>query len=270
MRKVTDLKENECISFKNKEEFKAILELNPKNDVKKIVWKDYRKRTIYYPCDNNKKGSYSSINHAESYNYTIHTASDFLQPTYQLTKTQIIEISEDGSLVKELFPDCFEEEYSESGWYYATCHGIEDYLCHFENPKTLTAKYWFSPHLEFVSLNAIFHKIQRKGKTEEVETFLVNEAKKRGFEVGIKFENMNNKFIQTIISEPYFSEISNTLHVKSPKEDWDKGNSNPCIFNNGTWAEIIQTPNDVIKVIETYGTDKLITFIEAYDNRNSK
>jgi len=169
-----------------------------------------------------------------------------------------------------LFPDVFEEEYTESGWYYATCHGIEDFLCHFENPKTLTAKYWFNPHLQFIVCEGVFHKIQRKAKTEEVETFLVNEAKKRGFEVGIKFENMNNKFIQTIISEPYFSEISNTLHVKSPKEDWDKGNSNPCIFNNGTWAEIIQTPNDVIKVIETYGTDKLITFIEAYDNSNSK
>ena len=139
MRKVTDLKENECIHCATKEEFKAILELNPKNDVKKIVWKDYRKRTIYYPCYNNKKGSYSSINHAESYNYTIHPASDFIQPTYQLTKTQIIEISENGSLVKELFPDCFET-----------------------------------------------------------------------------------------------------------------------------------TPNDVIKVIETYGTDKLITLIEAYDNSNSK
>jgi len=263
MRKVTDLKENECIHCATKEEFKAILELNPKNDVKKIVWKDYRKRTIYYPCDNNKKGSYSSINHAESYNYTIHTASDFLQPTYQLTKTQIIEISEDGSLVKELFPDCFEEEYSESGWYYATCHGIEDYLCHFENPKTLTAKYWFSPHLEFVSLNAIFHKIQRKGKTEEVETALVNEAKRRGFVKGnvIKECLHGGDFNAKLVKGYLFEYESNQLWINSKTNGY-----NVCIFDNGTWAEIIQPPNDVIKVIETYGKDKLITLIESYDH----
>ena len=139
MRKVTDLKENECIHCATKEEFKAILRLNPKNTCEPSWWRTWEKETIYFPYHQNQTGTFDRLSYAERNNYPIHPASDFLQPTYQLTKTQIIEIAENGSLVKELFPDVFET-----------------------------------------------------------------------------------------------------------------------------------TPNDVIKVIETYGTDKLITFIEAYDNRNSK
>jgi len=263
MKKVTDLKENECIHCATKEEFKSILELNPNNTVEKSVWKYYREETIYYPCDDNKKGSYSSINHAKNYNYTIHPASDFLQPTYQLTKEQILQIAKNCSLVKELFPDVFEEEYTEKGWYYATCHGTEDYLCYFEKPKTLVAKYWFSPSLYFAGCEGTFNKIQRKGNTKEVKTALVNEAKRRGFEgkerLVWKIDGVRYSISNPELSYFEYEKESNILFFA-------KG----IVFDNGTWAEIITTQNDVIKVIETYGKDKLITLIEAYDNRNSK
>ena len=41
-----------------------------------------------------------------------------------------------------------------------------------------------------------------------------------------------------------------------------------CLFKDGKLAEIITTPIEVIKVIETYGKDKLITLIEAYNGNN--
>ena len=107
MKKVTDLKENECIHCATKEEFKAILELNPKNTVKTYQWEVEKENTVYYPIRLDG-GAYGNYNKAKLKDMIIHPASDFLQPTYQLTKSQIIEIAENGSLVKELFPDVFE------------------------------------------------------------------------------------------------------------------------------------------------------------------
>ena len=193
---------------------------------------------------------------------------------YKITKEQILAIEKVGGAdvslyLKETFPEVFKTELEVGKWY--KMKGDTHFLCNFNgNIGNNGNSYGFNLKGEWMDNSMCFHNSDTyvEATPEEVETALVNEAKKRGFEVGVKFENMNNKFIQTIISKPYFSEISNTLHVKSPKEDWDKGNSNPCIFNNGTWAEILQTPNDVIKVIETYGKDKLITLIEAYNGKN--
>jgi hypothetical protein len=34
------------------------------------------------------------------------------------------------------------------------------------------------------------------------------------------------------------------------------------IFQNGTWATIIETPTDIITIVEKYGKDKVISLIE--------
>ena len=108
MKKVTDLKENECIHCTTKEEFKAILELNPKNDVDLKCWYNEKEETVYYPAKDYLRGDFNSLEYAKEESHTIHPASDFLQSTYQLTKSQVIQVAENGSLVKELFPDVFE------------------------------------------------------------------------------------------------------------------------------------------------------------------
>jgi len=261
MKKVTDLKENECIHCATKKEFKAILGLNPKNTVEKRVWKDYREETIYYPCDDNKKGGYSGINHAKEYNYTIHHASDFLQPTYQLTKEQIIEIAENGSLVKDLFPDAFEKSLKSNLWNFVTSKiGFEYLIYGNEKDKkgnyigygfSLDRKkyYYESP---FITDEQI--KYSRLATPEEVETALVNEAKRRGFKG-------KERLVWEIDGARYLISNPELSYFEYEKESSILFFAKGIVFDNGTWAEIITTPNDVIKVIETYGADKLITLI---------
>ena len=121
--------------------------------------------------------------------------------TYQLTKEQILAIAENPSLVKELFPDCFEED-------------------------------------------------------------LITEVKKRGYKKDVVIKNHQGVFV--------LDELDLVFSKKPNYGVWTRQGYGVWLIMNGTWAEIITTPNDVIKVIETYRTDKLLTFIEAYDNSNSK
>lgn len=94
---------------------------------------------------------------------------------------------------------------------------------------------------------------------------MVNEAKRRGFVKGnvIKECLHGGDFNAKLVKGYLFEYESNQLWINSKTNGY-----NVCIFDNGTWAEIIQPPNDVIKVIETYGKDKLITLIEAYNGKN--
>ena len=78
MKKVTDLKENECIHFETKEQFEKILKLNPFNSVPFVFWEDNKEETVYYPFSYGKTGAYGSLNYAKSENHTIHKASEFL------------------------------------------------------------------------------------------------------------------------------------------------------------------------------------------------
>jgi len=261
MKKVTDLKENECIHCATKEEFKAILDLNPKNTCELSYWETWRGQTIYFPYHLSQTGTWDKLSYARRNNYTIHPASDFLQPTYQLTKSQIIEISEDGSLVKELFPDVFEVELEVGKWY--NWINKELLFCVTEIKRNRIYYYGFD--------DGVYNKIEwihkdndfEPATPEEVETALVNEAKRRGFVKGnvIKECLHGGDFNAKLVKGYLFEYESNQLWINSKTNGY-----NVCIFDNGTWAEIIQPPNDVIKVIETYGKDKLITLIESYDH----
>ena len=78
---------------------------------------------------------------------------------------------------------------------------------------------------------------------KEVEEALIKEAKRRGFEKGVKFIKLSNGVVQTVDCLPYFQ--YGRLAVLSPKTEWSSvykgGCSNPSIFDNGKWAEIVET-----------------------------
>ena len=263
MKKVTELKEKECIHCTTKEEFKAILELNQKNNCESSYWYSYKENTIYFPYHKNQKGTFAYLEFAKKNNYTIHPASDFLQPTYQLTKSQIIEIAENGSLVKELFPDVFEVELEVRRWYKSEEYGlwfIEELIDHSREKS-----YGINKKGNWVKSGLRFKCNDYKPATpEEVETALVNEAKRRGFVDGVTILSTGINGWKSDVFEPF----SGVFSYKEKLNILECNYGNGHIFENGTWAEILQTPNDVIKVIETYGTDKLLTFIEAYNGKN--
>lgn len=277
MKKVTDLKENKCIHCTTKEEFKAILKLNPENNVEVDSWKYYKEETVYYPFYRNGKGGYGSLNFAQRRNCPIHPASDFLQPTYQLTKEQLIEIAENGSLVKELFPDVFEVKLEAGKWYK---HYLDFYKANVlflfngkyetkSNGKSYPCGIGFNTDGKYCDDEKGWTNLTNiePATAQEVETALVNEAKRRYTNEKVLAFNLdlmcgNPKSVKLDLKKSHL-DSNNRLWVNA-------GEYNAIVFKNGKWAEIIQTPIEVIKLIEVHGKDKLITLIEAYDNRNSK
>ena len=70
---------------------------------------------------------------------------------------------------------------------------------------------------------------------EEVETALINEAKKRGFEEGVKYEELHIK--------GRICEIKG--NIKYHKSSEDLRNDGWCLFHNGKWATIIEQPAEM-------------------------
>jgi len=171
---------------------------------------------------------------------------------YQLTKSQLIEISENGSLVKELFPDVFEVELEVGKWYkrdkeLIVWNGGED-------TYGFTSEGYFS---ENMLCSIITYPVP--ATPEEVETAFKNYFIEKGVVNGVEVKCLDIEIVYIF-----------DLEYKT-KFDFDDNSfymGGVCLFKDGKIAEIIQTQNDVIKVIETYGTDKLLTFIEAYNGKN--
>ena len=233
-------------------------------DVINVVKQPYEKRNIAFIKSNEKELliTIKGLELVESL------------PTYQLTKSQIIEIAENGSLVKELVPDVFDKPLELNKWYKCPKLGKAIFYITEIFEDEITA-YGFSYQGVWENENDFTGRINKDiipATPEEVETALINEAKRRGYKNGVEIVDIyNGKTNQdtTIVSSNKFDYEK----VKAGSIQGDmalRDSDGNIIFHNGNWASIIQTPKDVIKVIETYGTDKLITLIEAYDNRNSK
>ena len=76
--KVKDLKENEVIHCKTKEQFGKIIALNPKNHCVADAWNYEELNTCYYPKGYNNTGSHDSIEYYRNSGYTIYQAEQFL------------------------------------------------------------------------------------------------------------------------------------------------------------------------------------------------
>ena len=86
--------------------------------------------------------------------------------------------------------------------------------------------------------------------TEEVETALIEEAKRRGFKEGVMFYYCNRGskgIIGEYVDETYF--YDNQLRFKGS-----------TIFENGKWAEIITEPKVVVNGYEMEQEDGCVKF----------
>lgn len=106
--------------------------------------------------------------------------------------------------------------------------------CYFDNPD--------NPNYNF----GLCH-IKDLAKEKEIENYLIEEAKRRGFKIGIKFFNIERPSIIQSLSKFDFRYYldGDSLYGYAPIEEWGKGNSNPSIYKNGVWAEIVPNIPDI-------------------------
>jgi hypothetical protein len=151
--------------------------------------------------------------------------------TFTITKEQIIEASNDGSKLKEWFPSVFEIELNR----YYKWKGFRPTIGFVDRKTSLSDCYGFSHTIQGICKKEYdsLHKSKLELATpEEVETALVNEAKKRGFKDGVKIKQpFNNDNITNCLYEDSFTFDKNEL--------WYGGSR---IFSYGKWATILPQP----------------------------
>lgn len=171
---------------------------------------------------------------------------------YEIISTeQIKKIYDNPELLKTLFPNAFLEA---GKWYLRTFMG-DTGLFNFsgrcdENNNPLG--YGINICEDWVYLNEVgwLYDEIRPATPEEVGIALMTEAKKRGYEYGVKIRGISTNF-SFVIHDDYFKFYKDT-NVLTLGDN--------LIFENGEWAEIIKETEIELtldEIAEKFGVDKV-------------
>jgi len=159
----------------------------------------------------------------------------YKEPMYTITKEQILELKD--PIVKEWFPNVFETRLEVGKWY------KDKYKRLFQVTSLLNYKECLG--IGFGCIGGYYgneHKLpweingsEVEATEQEVETALINEAKKRGFKNGVWVKTINGTK-KRIKGDLFFYFKENKIMSM-----FDFDGMNGLIFHNGKWAEIIPT-----------------------------
>ena len=166
--------------------------------------------------------------------------------------------------IEEIFPKLFEADFKEGDW-------VKIYERHGSvlRIESLNSESWFwstalkTPY-QFNGQTRNYHNpgiIKRKATKEEIETALINEAKKRFGEKPIKD---CTKFV----FNGERKEISNLSGMGWESCYYNASQDNlqyhgMVLYEKGQWAEIVnEIPDDLQKVIDRIGKDKILKHLE--------
>jgi len=170
--------------------------------------------------------------------------------TYEITKEQILELQKYATVsvskkIKNWFPDAFKEELEVGKWYRLSAN--KDVIV-FYKEKATDFNLFNAKGYGFYMNN--WEDIRRYwtltsdpqdwalATPQEVETALINEAKKRGFVEGVECNH--------ILYDLYFGSKINienedfVFDVKDNSLDYSNQNQSYRIFKDGVWAKIIE------------------------------
>lgn len=194
---------------------------------------------------------------------------------FKISREVLLKLADNNSYSEEILkkecPKLFKSELKVNNYYWVKHTSLENALV-FIQGKDVTHTYGFSHYFEFTDMyrNDLLHTtyksdIIRKATPQEVETALINEAKKRALTPNnLKNINCLEGYSKERTQTYYNNKTAKFEYEKSTNTLWLINGSflSICIFNNGTWSEIIETPTDIITIVEKYGKDKLIKLIE--------
>ena len=300
--KISPMENKRAILCKTQEEFNGVLEIFEKKGWKwcnkenptslKSEWNKYNINTCL-SYENN-----FTICNKESYvhdNYTILSFEQFLEEELKNNLT-INKTMENDNLKKEfenLKNDLnkklneFEnkinnnekscQEYQPGDWLYCSHEGrnVERVLFKFKEFKNNDYFYselyqinecGFRCELLYDSIlsNCSYYSSIVRATPEQIKEFLTIVAKHKGYKEGTRFKNIDGDDYINTIDECNFNYGSKeySLRVVSPVEEWDDSCSNPAIYLNGKWAEIIEELVIPKIIIDGYKP--------IYDKKNNK
>ena len=171
---------------------------------------------------------------------------------YKITKEQILAIEKVGGAdvslyLKETFPEVFKTELEVGKWY--KMKGNTHFLCNFNgNIGNNGNSYGFNLNGEWMDNSMCFHNSDTyvEATPEEVESALINEAKKRGFVEGVEFICLiSGKKGKTecpgFLYEGAYGKNSNSLETS-----FAETSINGVLYKDGKWATILPQEKTVV------------------------
>lgn len=188
---------------------------------------------------------------------------------YEITKYQIEKLADESSIVKdclkEWFPEAFKTELELNKWY---VYGRS--LLNYQglNNKDLIQAYGFLEDKSWMETSNCGNDFKqwKEATPEEVETALINEAKKRGYKEGVTITWKNKpKLIYTLGDDEFDYLRSNNVLVFG----------NYGIFDGEQWAEILPQEKTLVpmeKALKIIAKKMKVSpeNIEIEDDRNHR
>lgn len=157
---------------------------------------------------------------------------------FKISKEQIDELARMNAVIKErlneYFPEAFKKELEVGRWY--KHNSTEALICYQGNEKSYGISNWGHWSNGYYAANAL---LWREATTEEIESALINEAKKKGYKKG-NFKCLVERECEFNKNTHEWSFQQNGLFTAP----FGKGGS--CLFQDGIWAEILPTEKTVI------------------------
>lgn len=190
---------------------------------------------------------YTDPKQGKQWNRNIVPASDFLPKKKKKVTREWVrqEIAKYLSTAIQEEPAATKNALEVGKWYKSTKH--QKVLLYYTGKEY--ENYGFSPMGEWTTRVRMKEAdIYTEATPEEVETALINEAKKRGYKEGTVINGISENDIKALrcVLADKMEYYGNVLHGLTPEEHWDRNNSNPSIFKNGKWAEIVSPPEPEI------------------------
>lgn len=144
--------------------------------------------------------------------------------------------------IEKEFPDLFEKELEIGRWY---VYGSN--LLNYQglNHKDLIQAYGFLGDKSWMETSNCGNdfKAWKEATTEEVESVLIAEAKKRGYKKGVRIKGLGTGEIWTLPNGEFeYLENANVLWFGNPNDDYDGFD----VFHDGKWAEILPEEKTII------------------------
>jgi len=245
--------------FKNAKEVKCLFTEKIYDILKAIIREDNKNQfEAYFEKENDYCRLYKFGNYAEIISY--------IEPTTEVRNSVLLQLADNNSYSEEILkkecPKLFENKLEVGKWYKQNPMFGKLIFCFqgsFGNPTENV--YGFDSEGIFKTKLGIHKEEINKyvlATPQVVETALIQEAKKRGYKNGVVVNSfIHNKELE--IKEDYKIEYLSDGHDKL-----HFGVNGTCcvvVYQKGKWAEIIETPTDIITIVEKYGKDKVQEYL---------
>jgi len=104
---------------------------------------------------------------------------------------------------------------------------------------------------------------------KEVEEALIKEAEKR-YKIGDKIKSLDNYDFHIIGGFEFdFYQTENDMTIVSDESEWNEKPSNPTIFKNGKWAEIVKTKtiDEIARDLSALSKNGIINYMSSTENK---